>query len=196
MCNFSTFCEQGREKKMSLVSSQTLSKGGESSLSGPQQHVAVQRSAIPLQEGKVTSALGCKWFSDTVWLKIQRAFGNEVGARWNRRQRATGNQCLRSVPPVAGCLVGPRVIFATCGNCFCNGWVISEALWILHIIWTNCSTGPKELKGCNIRKQELVVPVWNLKLMGIVWCRPIKLRQQLEMCYTLNLPASICGSRT
>lgn len=60
MGNFRTFCEQGRKKKMSLVSSQTLSKGGESSLSGPQQHVAVQRSAIPLQEGKVTSPLGCK----------------------------------------------------------------------------------------------------------------------------------------
>lgn len=36
---------------------QTLSKGGESSLSGPQQYVAVQRPALPLQEGKMTRLL-------------------------------------------------------------------------------------------------------------------------------------------
>lgn len=35
------------------VSPQTLSKGGEGSLSGPQQYVAVQRPALPLQEGKL-----------------------------------------------------------------------------------------------------------------------------------------------
>lgn len=42
---------------MPLSFLQTLSKGGESSLSGPQQYVAVQRPALPLQEGKMTRLL-------------------------------------------------------------------------------------------------------------------------------------------
>lgn len=34
------------------ISFQTLSKSGESSLSSPQQYVAVQRPALPLQKGR------------------------------------------------------------------------------------------------------------------------------------------------
>ncbi len=43
-----------RSDSLSLsLSFQTLSKGGKGSLSGPQQYVAVQRPALPLQEGRM-----------------------------------------------------------------------------------------------------------------------------------------------
>ena len=46
-----------REITLSSTSLQTLGQGGEGSLSGPQQHVAVQRPALPLQEGRTKHKL-------------------------------------------------------------------------------------------------------------------------------------------